>query len=100
MIPTSFIFTATFFFLLFPMRNSGDQSIQKEKEVKNFSSMSVNLHFNSTPKNSRHDSDTDKKTILEFDKKTLELPPESFTETPLQLESWMKSPKNWSNNKD
>ena len=100
MIPISLILKLTLFFLVIPQGNSGNQSIQKEKEVKNFSSISVNLKFNSTYKNSDNISDADQNTFSESENKILELPPESFTETPLQMESWMKSPKNWCNTKD
>ena len=98
MIPASFIFVATFVYLLFQGPDSKESRIKKEEKVQNYSSLSVNLHlmtsYSSFKDNLDSNLNADKKTV----KVNLELPPERFSEKPLELESWMKNPKSWSKN--
>jgi len=99
MIPSFFIFAATFVFLLFPVRQSGDYSIKKEKEAVNNNSLSINLRVNSASQGS--DTMNQSKDQLETTKTaSYELSPENFTDSPLEMESWMQSPKKWNSNTD
>lgn len=98
MMPTPFILTAAFVFFLFPFEKSHDFQIKKEKEVKNNTSMSVNLHLRSDNNNPTGNSDDIKKGQIKTKKINLVLPSETFTESTLEIEDWMKSPKKWKNN--
>ncbi len=86
--PTSFVIVISLIILLFPYKSPEKHIAKSEKEVKNNTSVSVNLHLNvSTEKmNDKNNSPL---------KETLELSPEYFEEDPLQIEAWMNSPKSW-----
>jgi hypothetical protein len=100
MTPTSFILTATFVFFLFPFEKSSNFQVKKEKEVKNNTPMSVNLHLSSNNNITTGNSDDIKKDQNKAKKTNLVLPSEAFTESALEIEEWMKSPKTWKNNNE
>jgi hypothetical protein len=84
--------------LLFPVRNSPHQNLKKEKELKNNTSISVNLHLKSVHDNAGDNLNAKKKNLGTPDSLNLVLPPDAFTEESLQLEDWMKNPKKWNKN--
>ncbi len=107
MIPQSFIFAVTFIILFFPLHNSrelsiksGELSTKRKKELRNYTPISINLHLNSLPVDTGENSNDPSMNQANPNEKILELPPGSFTEDPLQIESWMTNPKNWSTYKE
>lgn len=100
MMPTPFILTAAFVFFLFPFEKSNDFQVKKEKEVKNNAPMSVNLHLRSNNNITTGYSDDIKKDQNKAKKTNLVLPLEAFTESAMEIEDWMKSPKTWKKNNE
>lgn len=96
MTPTSFILTASFLLLLFPLRYSREYSVKKEKELKMVNPISVSLHIKSSEAKANFVSEP-QVVLTNSEVKNLALPEESFNEEALELESWMKNPKTWSN---
>jgi len=98
MTQVSFIYALILLIFLFPAGVSKDPSAKKEKEVKNFNPISVNLHLN--PSKAIDNSSSIIYLQVEVNKGSgiTELTDDSFVETPLDLESWMSNPKNWNIN--
>jgi hypothetical protein len=95
MIPTSILIAATAFFLILPVHNSNGTATKKRNDVKTYSTMSVNLHLNTAHKKNLTTPGSELKPESKSVIKNLSLPPERFSEKPLELESWMKAPKTW-----
>jgi hypothetical protein len=102
MIPTTLIITATFAFLLNPAGNMEEKHLKKEYEIKVLLTKSVEQSLSSHYENYFNISGGNKykKLTSKSEKLVLELPVESFYETPLEMEEWMKSPKKWNNNEN
>ncbi len=95
MLPTSFILTTAFVLFLFPQGISKDYGIKKEQAMKNNTSISIDLNLGSGKKKALDPSNNYNKVKPESNKTNSVLPSETFTEKPVQLEEWMKSPKTW-----
>jgi hypothetical protein len=100
MIPTSLIYALPFSLILLPAQiyRAHPMEQEKGKTEKNLTSMSVNLQLSYSHEKSKIIPVTNSEGITKPVSKNLLLPPEKFTEAPLQMEEWMKSPKSWNNN--
>jgi len=98
MTQVSFIYALILLIFLFPAGISKDPSAKKEKVVKNFNPISVNLHLNPSKAIDCSGSIVCPQVDINKGTNIIELPAESFVETPLEMESWMNNPKNWNIN--
>jgi uncharacterized protein YeeX (DUF496 family) len=97
---TPFILTATFVFFLYPFEKSSDFSIKKEKEVKNNSTMSVDLHLRSNNNITTGYSDDTKKVQDNTKIINLVIPSQAIIESTMEIEDWMISQKTENSNND
>lgn len=100
MIPTSLILTAGLAFLLTGQPTTGGITRIKEKPVKTNSGVSINVHIgtNRTINNVESNSPKTNKTKPEVSVKAKD--EELISEKTIELEDWMKSPKEWNNNNE
>ncbi|MCB8994731.1 MAG: hypothetical protein H6538_03895 [Bacteroidales bacterium] len=86
------------FILLFPIPGTEGYMVNREKEIHPRSSVKVSIHLNSYYGDLHSEKDSETISGSESDRKTLELPPESFSDSPVIMEEWMRSPKSWGKN--
>ena len=98
MTQVSFIYALILLIFLFPAGISKDPSAKKEKVVKNFNPISVNLHLNPSKAIESNSSIFSPQVELNKGSDIIELPEDSFVEVPLEMESWMSNPKDWNIN--
>ena len=98
MTPSSFFFAIGFIVFLLPLRFFKESTEKKEKEEKNYTSVSVNLHLKSESVKSKT-YEYNSQTAVKADKlNPTDLLEESFNESPVELEAWMSDPQTWNNN--